>query len=227
VFRKFNQLGMDFVQGYGLTETSPIITLNPVESYKEASVGRIFPQVEMCILDPDERGVGEVAVKGPMVMEGYFEMPEETKAAFTEDGWLKTGDVGWMDKENYLYLTGRAKNMIVTEGGKNVYPEEIENEFQLYEEIGQILVRGFLPDKKPRNARDEIGSTVSEHIEALIYPSPDYARAQSAEAMKARFREIIAEVNARLLPYQKIERLKLLDTPMVMTTTQKIIRRAV
>jgi long-chain acyl-CoA synthetase len=218
VFRKYNQLGIDFVQGYGLTETSPIIAINPIEQYKETSVGRTCPGVDMHILNPDERGIGEVIVKGLMVMKGYYNMPEETAAAFTSDGYLKTGDLGYMDNENYLYLTGRAKNMIVTEGGKNVYPEEIENEFQLFEEIDQILVRGFVLDKKIK----------SEGIEALVYPNPEYkdenGAALSKEAIKDRIERIIAEVNQRLLPYQKIARTIILDEPMEMTTTKKIKR---
>ncbi|MDR0495775.1 MAG: AMP-binding protein [Treponema sp.] len=218
VFKKYNQLGIDFVQGYGLTETSPIITINPVEHYKVTSVGRICPSVDMRILHPDERGIGEILVKGPMVMKGYYNMPEETAAVFTEDGYLKTGDLGYMDSENYLYLTGRAKNVIVTEGGKNVYPEEIENEFQLFEEIEQIMVRGSAPDKK----------TKSEGIEALVYPNPEYkdetGSPPSKEQMKGRFDKIIAEVNLRLLPYQRIERVIILDEAMEMTTTKKIKR---
>ena len=218
IFRKYNQLGIDFVQGYGLTETSPIITINPVEQYKETSVGRPCPQVDMKILNPDERGVGEVIVKGPMVMLGYYNMPEDTAAAFTADGYLKTGDLGYMDSENYLYLTGRAKNMIVTEGGKNVYPEEIENEFQLFEEIEQILVRGFLIDSKMK----------TEGIEALVYPNPEFKNAKgealSKEEMKSRIDSIILEVNMRLQPYQKINKIEILDKPMEMTTTKKIKR---
>jgi long-chain acyl-CoA synthetase len=223
VFRKYNQLGLDFVQGYGLTETSPIININPIEHYKETSVGKVIPQVDMKILNPDERGVGEVIVKGPVVMKGYFEMPEETAESFTPDGYLKTGDLGYLDNENYLYLTGRAKNMIVTEGGKNVYPEEIENEFQLFEEIEQILVRGYVLDKKMK----------TEGIEGLVYPNPDFfaasesGAAPSKEQIKERIEKIIAEVNQRLLPYQRIERLKILDEPMEMTTTKKIKRDAV
>jgi long-chain acyl-CoA synthetase len=218
VFRKFNQLGIDFVQGYGLTETSPIINLNPIEHYKETSVGVVLPQIDMKILDPDERGIGEVIVKGPVVMKGYFEMPEETAASFTPDGYLKTGDKGYLDSENYLYLTGRATNMIVTEGGKNVYPEEIENEFQLYEEIDQILIRGFVADKK----------MVKEEIEALVYPNPELKNASgqpfSAEENKERIEKIVSEVNQRLQPYQKIIRTVILDKPMEMTTTKKIKR---
>jgi long-chain acyl-CoA synthetase len=217
VFKKYNQLGIDFVQGYGLTETSPIITINPIEDYKVTSVGRICPGVDMKILTPDERGIGEIIVKGSMVMPGYYNMPEETAASFTEDGWLKTGDLGYMDSENYLYLTGRAKNVIVTEGGKNVYPEEIENEYQLFEEIEQIMVRGSI-DKK----------TKSEIIEAVVYPNPEFkdenGGVPSKEQMKGRIDKIIAEVNQRLLPYQRIDQIVIIDEPMEMTTTKKIKR---
>lgn len=218
IFKKYNQLGIDFVQGYGLTETSPIIALNPVEAYKETSVGRICPQVDMKILNPDERGIGEVILKGPMVMLGYYNMPEETAAAFTPDGYLKTGDLGYLDNENYLYLTGRAKNVIVTESGKNVFPEEIENEFQLFEEIEQILIRGYVLDEKLK----------TERIEALVYPFQDFKNAKgetpSKEETETRINAIIAEVNHRLQSYQKINRVTVLDKPMEMTTTKKIKR---
>ena len=217
VFRKYNQLGIDFVQGYGLTETSPIINLNPIEHYKEASVGKTVPGVDMKILEPDERGIGEVALKGPMVMQGYYEMPEESAACFTADGYFKTGDLGYLDGESYLYLTGRAKNVIVTEGGKNVYPEEIENEFQLFEEVEQILVRGFVQNKRMK----------TESIEALVFPNADFFKSAGGagkERIAARVGEIISEVNKRLLPYQKIEKITLLDEPLEMTTTKKIKR---
>ncbi|MDT8298386.1 MAG: AMP-binding protein, partial [Spirochaetaceae bacterium] len=133
-FKMFNQLGIDFVQGYGLTETSPIVALNPTEAYKEESVGKMIPGTETRILNPDESGNGEIAIRGSMVMKGYFNDEKSTRECMTQDGFLKTGDVGYLDDENYLYLTGRAKSLIVTEGGKNVFPEEIEDKFQLYEE---------------------------------------------------------------------------------------------
>jgi long-chain acyl-CoA synthetase len=218
VFKKYNQLGIDFVQGYGLTETSPIINLNPVQHYKETSVGKVLPWTDMKILNPDERGVGEVIVKGPMVMKGYFELPEETAVAFTPDGYLKTGDVGYLDADDYLYLTGRVKNLIVTEGGKNVYPEEIENEFQLFEEIDQVMIRGYTEGKKDK----------AEHIEALVYPSPDFKWTEGdvpdQELVKKQIDAIINEVNQRLLPYQRIERTTILSEPLEMTTTKKIKR---
>lgn len=211
-FKMFNQLGIDFVQGYGLTETSPIVALNPKEAYKEASVGKMVPGTDTVILNPDESGSGEIAIKGSMVMQGYYENPDATREAFTGDGYLKTGDIGYLDGENYLYLTGRAKSIIVTEGGKNVFPEEIEDKFQLYEEIEQILIRGFILDEKMK----------TEGIEALLYPG-DEAKSTTEE----RYQAIIDEVNHELKPYQKIARFRVLEEPMEMTTTRKIKRFAV
>jgi long-chain acyl-CoA synthetase len=223
VFRKYNQLGIDFVQGYGLTETSPIIALNPTDHYKETSVGKVLPMTEMRILGANEDGIGEIIVKGPMVMMGYYKMPEETKAAFTEDGWLKTGDLGYLDEENYLYLTGRAKNMIVTEGGKNVYPEEIEGRFQLFDEVEQVLVCGYEIDK----------DTKSEGIEARLYPNQDlFLKDAPADktsgsgwvAIEDRMREVVDEVNQLLLPYQRITKVTVLREPLEETTTKKVKR---
>ncbi len=221
-FRQFNQLGIDFIQGYGLTETSPIINLNPKERYKETSVGKVLPSIDMKILDPDENGIGEVIVKGPVVMSGYYKNDKATKESFTKDGYLKTGDVGYLDGDGYLYLTGRKKSMIVTEGGKNVYPEEIENQFQLYDEIEQILVKGYVKDERMK----------VENIGAYVYPAQEYfeevARKDGVNADKAFIEEriggIIAEVNMRLMPYQRISKFKILDQPMEMTTTKKIKR---
>ncbi|MBC8554615.1 MAG: AMP-binding protein [Candidatus Brocadiales bacterium] len=221
-FKLFNQLGIDFVQGYGLTETSPIITLNPIYAYKEASVGKILPQTTMKLLNPDEKGIGEILVKGPMVMQGYYKNQEATDAIFTEDGWLMTGDAGYIDSENYVYLTGRTKSLIVTEGGKNVFPEEIEDEFQLFEEIEQILVVGYLIDKK----------TKSEGIRAMIFPAEAYVKrvketadeTGAAEIIQKRMEEIVYEVNRRLTGYKHITRVTVVEKPMPMTSTKKIKR---
>jgi long-chain acyl-CoA synthetase len=218
-FRQFNQLGIDFVQGYGLTETSPIVALNPVEHYKETSVGKVIPQVQMRIREPDAEGRGEILIRGPVVMQGYYRNDAATREVLSEDGWLSTGDVGYLDHENYLFLTGRKKSMIVTEGGKNVYPEEIEDRFQLHGEIEQILVRGFLIDKKMK----------TEGIEAVVFPSAEQLKEsgtdpQDKEAVARRIQAVIDEVNSRLLPYQKIQRLSIVDQAMEMTTTKKIKR---
>lgn len=212
VFRRFNELGIDFVQGYGLTETSPILALNPVYAYRETSVGKILPQVDLRILEPDETGQGEIAVHGPMVMQGYYKNEEATRAVLSPDGWLKTGDVGRV-RDGYLTITGRTKSLIVTEGGKNVYPEEIEFAFQLHDDVEQVLVRGFTLDAALRR----------EGIEALIYPSTPHQGRHESE-VRPRFQKIIDQVNAGLLPYQRITRFHLLTEPLEMTTTRKIRR---
>ena len=225
VFKFYNQMGIDFVQGYGLTETSPIIALNPVEHFKIESVGRYFVDyMEMKIDEPNQDGIGEIFVKGSMVMQGYYKMPEETAKVFTEDGWFKTGDLGWLDKENYLMLSGRSKNMIVTEGGKNVYPEEIEDSFQLEGDIQQITVQGYIADKK----------TESEELEALIYPSDELFKRLnisredtgmlSKNMVKVEIQAVVEKVNKRLQPYQRITRIEVLEKPLEMTTTLKVKR---
>ncbi len=223
VFKAYNSLGIDFIQGYGLTETSPIVTLNPLEHFKIESIGMDFsPYEEIKILCPNEDGIGEIAIKGPMVMQGYYNMPEETAEMFTPDGFLKTGDLGWMDSEHYVMLSGRAKNLIVTEGGKNVYPEEIEDAFQLYYDVEQIMVRGYVANE----------TTKSEQIEALIYPSDDLIKrlGVSRDDILGNFKVcdemkiIVDKVNRTLQPYARISKITILNEPLEMTTTRKIKR---
>lgn len=225
VFKAYNEFGIDFVQGYGLTETSPIIALNPKEHFKLKSVGQYFhPYMEMKIIDTDECGVGEICVRGPMVMKGYYMMPEETAEVLSEDGWLKTGDLGWLDSERYLYLCGRSKNVIVTSGGKNVFPEEIENMFQLYyNELEQITARGYNP----------VSGDVAEEVEVLVYPAEELynklnltrGNSEDDKIVFKKVNTIIDSVNKNLLPYQRITKVSFLDTPLEMTTTKKVKRR--
>ena len=223
VFKGFNAMGIDFIQGYGLTETSPIVALNPLEHFKIESVGQDFsPWEEVKIINPNEEGIGEIVIKGPMVMKGYYNMPDETKAVFTEDGYFKTGDLGWMDSEHYIMLSGRAKNVIVTDGGKNVYPEEIEDSFQLYYDVEQIMVRSYIMDAEHK----------SEGIESLIYPSDDMlARlgverkdSVTSDAVFAELKAIVDKVNKTLQPYARISKITVLQEPLEMTTTKKVKR---
>ncbi len=216
-FKMFNELGIDFVQGYGLTETSPITHLNPTYAYIESSVGKAIPEVEVKIVDPDSEGNGVIYIKGPMVMKGYYNNEEATREVLSEDGWLDTGDVGHEDANHYLYLTGRAKNIIVTDGGKNVFPEEIEDHFQLYGEIEQICIIGYLAN----------AATKAEGIRAIVYPS-DAARKQYDKAgLEKRISEIIHDVNQELQSYKKITRIDVVDEPLSMTSTKKIKRNDV
>ncbi len=230
VFRQYNQLGIDFVQGYGLTETSPILALNPTYAFIVTSVGKIIPEVEIKILDADESGVGEIAVRGPIVMQGYYKLPKETAEVLDGEGWLRTGDLGRVDDAGYVYLEGRAKNLIVTEGGKNVYPEEIENRFQLFDEVEQVMVCGYVEDP----------STQSELIEAMIFPNAERFKPEGAgeapaaagskaplldwKAAEARLKSIVEEVNQKLLPYQKITKVTVLKEKLA-ETTKKTVKR--
>ena len=149
-------------------------------------------------------------------------MPDETAKVFTDDGFFKTGDLGKIDKEGYLVLCGRAKNMIVTDGGKNVYPEEIENAFQLETDIAQITVQGYVEDK----------SSKAEKIEALVYPSDDlFAKLglkresdSQSEKVVSAINEIVAKINRNLQPYARISKVTILEEALEMTTTQKVKR---
>ena len=218
VFRKYQALGLNFLQGYGLTETSPILTLNPTEHFKLDSVGRVLEFIDMMIADPNAEGIGEIRVKGPNICQGYLKDKEHTEELFDENGYLRTGDLGYLDDENYLYLKGRSKNIIVTEGGKNVFPEEIEDMFQLFSEIDQILIRGY--QAKP--------GVPSEKIEAVLHLSDDYKKAcPDKDEQRKHIESIIDGVNKKLASYKKIEKITILEEAMEMTTTKKIKRRTV
>lgn len=217
VFKTYQQLGLDFVQGYGLTETSPVVTLNPVSKFKIKSVGKVFPLNDCKILDPDKNGVGEIAFKGPNNCLGYYKDEENTKELFTEDGYLRTGDLGYLDNENYLYLKGRAKNIIVTEGGKNVFPEEIEDMFQLYDSVNQILIRGYQEKK----------DVPAECIEAVIFPEETYFETHKEESVEDTIKEVVKKVNKDLTGYKKITKTTIIDKPMVTTSTKKIKRNLI
>jgi len=214
-FKMFNELGIDFVQGYGLTETSPITHLNPVRGYQVTSVGRAMPQVRVKIVDADSEGNGIIHIQGPMVMKGYYHNQEATDEVLSEDGWLNTGDVGHVDDADFLYLTGRAKNVIVTEGGKNVFPEEIEDHFQLYPEIEQICIVAYEIDPKEK----------SEGIRALVYPSDAARKKYTDEAsMQQRMETLVAEVNKSLQSYKKITKVDVVDERLEETSTRKLKR---
>jgi len=214
-FKMYNQLGIDFVQGYGLTEASPITHLNPVDAYKESSVGKIFPTSEQKIVNADDEGNGLLLIKGSVVMQGYYHNEEATREILSEDGWLNTGDVGHLDKEGYFFITGRQRNIIVTDGGKNVFPEEIEDYFQLYGEIDQICVCSYLKDKQMK----------IEGIRAIVHPSAEVSEScKNDKEVEDTIRAVIQLVNKELISYKKIEKLVISKHPLPETSTKKIKR---
>ena len=217
-FKGFNQLGVDFIQGYGLTETSPIVTLNPAYSYQYSSIGKPFPGVEVDFINKDSQGNGEIITRGKHVMKGYYKNPEATAETIDGNGWLRTGDVGYADKDGFIYLTGRAKNIIVTDGGKNVFPEEIEDHFQLYYDVDQICVLGYMADEELK----------IEGVACVIHPSDEARREYpDAGAMQIHMEQIVEAVNRDLLPYKRIRKVFVVDEPLEMTSTKKIKRFAV
>lgn len=175
-------LGLNTYQGYGLTETSPVISATCPAHNRPGSVGLPLVNVQVRIDNPDENGNGEIVVRGPAVMQGYLGMPEKTREVIDPEGWLHTGDLGRQDSDGYLYITGRLKNIIVTKGGKNIYPEEIENLLLQSRLIQECVVIGKL---------DKEGG---EYPHAIIYPNPDAIKAMEQEAGKSFTEEEIRRI---------------------------------
>lgn len=220
VARAFNLLGFTFIQGYGLTESSPVLTVNPIDRRKDASIGVPIPGVDMKIIDKDSRGIGQILARGPMIMQGYYKNPEATRDVLKE-GWLYTGDSGWVDDDGYYYVTGRLKNVIVTQAGKNVYPEEIEAELSKSPYILESLVVG-------RPAQGVRG----EEIEAIIVPDFEYFDAVAAERGESVTEEQIEitikkEVSARCEPlaaFKRVKYIRIREDEFEKTSTRKIKR---
>lgn len=215
-------LGFNILQGYGLTECAPVATLNPMNKPKNTSVGKPLPGVEVKIHNPNEEGIGEIWIKGPNVMKGYYKNPEAT-AEVLVDGYLRTGDLGYIDEEGYVYITGRIKNVIVTHGGKNVYPEEIEEKLNEFPYVLESLVVGKKIDEK---------DMTGEEIFAYIVPDFGYIEFEKETPIhKIDFKEIeeiifnvVRELNSKLPEYKRIKGYKILTEELPKTSTRKIKR---
>ena len=217
VEKKFNEFGIHIVQGYGLTETSPVIAAENDKYAKYGSVGIPMKHTEVKIIDKDEKGIGEIAVKGPNVMLGYYENEEATKEVM-KDGWFFTGDLGYIDKEGFLFITGRKKDMIVLKNGKKVFPEELETLINRNEEIEESFVYG-MPDKDDKS---KIRVAVK-----VVYNKEEVKEKYGDISDKELFSIIwnkIKEVNKTLPRYKYIMHMILTDEPLIKTTTNKIKR---
>jgi long-chain acyl-CoA synthetase len=215
----FDSLGFNMVHGYGMSENSPLISVNTPWYRRNASVGLPVLYTDIKILDPNEEGHGEILVKSPSIMLGYYENPEATREVITEDGWLKTGDLGYQDELGFIYINGRAKNLIVSSGGKNVYPEEIETQFGDSRVIGEILVVGR---KEKEFGGEQIFAVVVPNLENIgaDYPGKEKDGAFIKELVKKE----IEQVNRRLVGYKKISDFTLRDEPFEKNAQQKIRR---
>jgi long-chain acyl-CoA synthetase len=220
VSRTFYYLGLNLLQGYGLTETAPVVSVNVPQRIKFASSGLLIPGVQVRIHEPDADGVGEVAVAGENVMVGYYEDPALTNAVL-HDGWFYTGDAGWLDRDGYIYITGRIKNVIVTPAGKNVYPEEIEAELGAAAVVAEAAV---MPVHDPSSGREIVG--------AVIYPDYEYLEGEARRAgvqltdafVEARVREAVADCCRSLADYKRVRIIKIRREEFPKTTTRKIKR---
>jgi long-chain acyl-CoA synthetase len=216
VSRGLEELGFPILQGYGLSEASPLISVNPPSKPSNESIGMIIPSDEVEIRDIDSEGNGEIVARGPNIMKGYYGNENATKEVLTPDEWLMTGDVGYFNEEGYLYITGRKKFVIVTKGGKSVFPEEIEEKLTKSAYIEEALV--FSPDDKT--------------IQAVIYPNLDEVRdvlgsigkELSDENIWELIRSDIKKANENLEAYKRISHFAIRFEEFPKTTTRKIKR---
>ena len=215
----YRNLGVTVLQGYGITETSPVIAAESRGETRLGSVGRVLAGLEVRIDGPDGEGVGEILVKGPNVMQGYFKDPDAT-ADVLADGWYRTGDLGRLDRDGFLYICGRAKSLIVTQNGKNIYPEEVEGEILKSSLVAEVVVYAHRSGQ------------VTEEIRAVIRPDPEaleeYAARQgktlSAGEVEALVRSEVGRACDRLAPYKRVKKIVIREEDFPKTTTRKIKR---
>lgn len=204
------------IQGYGMSETAAVIAANPFSKPKNASGGMVIENSEVEIRDVDSEGIGEICVRGPNIMDGYYKNPAATGEILSDDGWLRTGDLGYFDHEGYLYITGRKKSVIVTKGGKNISPEEIEEKLTPLETVEEAIV--FSPD--------------DERIQAVIFPEAEGVSKKLGQSPQhgddGRIWDIlkgqITELNRRLEPHKRISHFAVAREELPKTTTRKVKR---
>jgi long-chain acyl-CoA synthetase len=214
----FRDLGIHFVQGYGLTECSPIVALNRDVDFKDDAAGLPLPGIEVRIDNPDPDGVGEIVVKGPNVMMGYYQDPENTAKAI-RDGWFYTGDLGFIDSDGFVHIAGRKKNVIVTKNGKNIFPEEIETLLNKSPYIKECIVYG---KNDPVYGDIVVSATIVPDMEAI---GADFGgRMPSDEELHELIRKEVKEVNKSLVLYKYVKDFDLRKEEFAKTTTKKIKR---
>jgi long-chain acyl-CoA synthetase len=217
VMKDLEALGLTILEGYGLTETSPIVTFNPIEKRKAGSVGKPLPSAEVKIMHPEnkkELGVlqeGEIVIRGPMVMKGYYKNPETT-AEVLKEGWFYSGDIGYLDNDGYLFITGRFKEVIVLSSGKNIYPDEVEKQYLKIPLIKEICVMGLE------------GKGMVESLQAIVVPDFEYAKKAQIANLQETLKWEIQSISARLPQYMRIKGYTLYPEPLPRTPLGKLRR---
>ncbi len=210
---EFDAFGIKVLEGYGITECAPLISCNPFHKRKKRSAGMVVAHMEARIdkNDPADE-TGEIVTHGDAVMLGYYKNPEATAEVFTEDGWFRTGDIGYIDDDSYVFITGRKKNVIIASNGKNVFPEELEEYLGLSELIAECAVIG---------RKDESGEPL---ITALIYPDYDKFEGKTAEEIKEAIEAEVEAVNKKLPTFKHIGLTEIRETEFEKNTSRKILR---
>ena len=215
-------IGITFLQGYGLTETAPISALTPEYKPCIGSAGKPIVQAQVKIKNPNENGEGEILIKTPTLMIGYYEDEEETKKVIDEDGYFNSGDIGYIDDDGFIFITGRSKNVIVTQNGKNIYPEEIEMMLDKVDEIKESMVYGKEPDKNSKKEQKEL------IITARVIPDYEKIEELHGKLSKEEIHDLIwnkiKEVNKKLTSYKAVKSLEIKEGEFEKTSTMKIKR---
>ncbi len=209
--KDFDAFGIEIQEGYGITECSPLLAVNRQGEVVAGSVGKAVLGVDIKIDKSEGEETGEILAKGDNVMLGYYENPEATAEVFTDDGYFRTGDIGFIDKKGYIFITGRKKNIIILSNGKNIFPEELEEHLSHREVIGECVVIG-------RNNGTE---TV---ITAVIYPSPEFSEGKTEEEIAQAVQNAVTETNKSLPTFKHIQAHEIRKTEFEKTTTKKIKR---
>lgn len=216
VSKTLNDMGIVVYQGYGLTETSPVISVEKKGATRNASVGKPLPGVEVKIKDPNEEGIGEIVVKGPSVMLGYYHDDENTKAVL-KDGWFSTGDLGKIDKDGYIFITGRKKDVIVLKNGKNVFPDELESLINHLDCVSESIVFGSM-------AEDEDIILNAKIVYNKVEVAEKFGEITEKDLREYYWEKVKTVVNKKMPTYKYIKNIMITDEPLIKTTTNKVKR---
>ena len=215
---KYRLLGLNLVQGYGLTETSPVVAVGTNKNYKLGSIGKTVPSVEAKLVDVNDDGIGELVVRGSSVMLGYYENEKVNKKSL-QDGWFYTGDLAKIDEEGYIFICGRKKSVIVLKNGKNIFPEEMENLVNKIEGIRESFIFGKIQSNDENNIKINVKIVFDRDVMKDVY------KAEKDEDIYKVLSKKIKEVNQTMPSYKAIRGMILTEEPLIKTTTNKIKRQ--
>ena len=212
----FDDIGIILFNGYGITECSPLVSVNRVECNDPRTVGMVLPCIDIKIENPDDDGIGEICVKGDVVMLGYYKESGLTKEVLSDDGWFNTGDYGYMNKMGLLVITGRKKNLIVLSNGKNIYPEEIEEYIQGIDYVKEVVIY---------SVKDENG--LEDALCAEVFPDYEASAVAECENLEEMLKKDINECTAVLPVYKRVSKVKIRKEPFIKNSSNKIKRNLI